>query len=629
MPPKRKRQVEESHHPHSLRLDERRNSKLCELQPTEKILVTTTNSRSTVQIGVHSLSSTTITANPRTFRLSLIPKSVAECSFLEYLGGLECNTGVPTGNILGFSFAPYITWYVATVTFREEPVAFKECHHNKKVYVHLPYKLDERRTVITVDCDFHGLTPLFNPSSSSTQVKFDVVAVSGLSSHAFGSWRSREQYHMMWLRDILPLDFPNFRVFIWGYDSDLNKSTATSSISDFSKRLLLSVYGARCEGEENDIHRPIIFVGHSLGGLVIKQALVEAAQSSSKNVHTILESCIGVFLFGVPNKGLNNENLLSLAKGKNTADFVGSLKEGSELLRSLHAAFRCCYQDYLKACFVVSFYETEDTKSVIEASDGKWKREGKPIRMVTLESATSFMPTEDEHNKIPIASDHSNLVKFTGRDDQNYLAVRSKMKEMIQGFKDYETKPENPAASGPNVKQLSRTDSLDPPQPGPNGSQNKNETKEPVIPEIPLEIGKPVTSIPGELVLTIKAFHAASKRIQGYKTPDEPSDPFFHEFETEKSGFYQHIRYLFDDIVNNMIILRLLANPDSGEWRNVAASTACVPTHPNCSMYLKVVASMTKSIDVFLDHPLDSVEPLNTDKHRESIIQWCHNVVRN
>jgi hypothetical protein len=90
----------------------------------------------------------------------------------------------------------------------------------------------------------------------------------------------------MWLRDFLPLDFPNFRVLIWGYDSDLKDPTATRNISSFSRKLLLAVQGARervlyTKRVYFDLfltiayvqarHRPIIFVGHSLGGLVIKQ----------------------------------------------------------------------------------------------------------------------------------------------------------------------------------------------------------------------------------------------------------------------------------------------------------------------------------------------------------------------
>jgi hypothetical protein len=42
------------------------------------------------------------------------------------------------------------------------------------------------------------------------------------------------------------------------------------------------------------------------------------------------------------------------------------------------------------------------------------------------------MSEEDVHNQISVNSDHSNLVKFTSRIDENYLAVSSKMRDMVK-----------------------------------------------------------------------------------------------------------------------------------------------------------------------------------------------------
>jgi hypothetical protein len=52
--------------------------------------------------------------------------------------------------------------------------------------------------------------------------------------------------------------------------------------------------------------------------------------------------------------------------------------------------------------------------------------------MVTQDSATLFMPEEEVHNQIAIYADHSNIVKFTGRTDKNYLTVRSKLREVLE-----------------------------------------------------------------------------------------------------------------------------------------------------------------------------------------------------
>jgi len=63
---------------------------------------------------------------------------------------------------------------------------------------------------------------------------------------------------------------------------------------------------------------------------------------------------------------------------------------------------------------------------------GGWKRTGRPVRMVSKESAIWSMPNEEVHNQVSISSDHSQLVKFTSRDDHNYVAVRSKIKESVE-----------------------------------------------------------------------------------------------------------------------------------------------------------------------------------------------------
>ncbi|KAF8247189.1 hypothetical protein K440DRAFT_629762 [Wilcoxina mikolae CBS 423.85] len=366
-----------------------------------------------------------LSSNPRTIRLSLIPTSVDEDRLRQYLAGLKYETEVLDDNILAFSLVPYRKWLVATVTFRQEPLDLTECRSDRKLHVRLPPELSG--ATITVDCDFYGITPLYHPPQSEPQ--YDVIAVCGLSAHAFGSWKSPSQSYVMWLRDILPLDFPDFRVLAWGYESDLKDPTASRNITSFSRQLLMAILGARELTTAK--HRPIIFVGHSLGGLIIKQALVDAAEGNSPNDKAILDSCIGILLFGVPNRGLNNENMLSLVKGMKSAPFVHDLMEGSELLRRLDFSFERTYEEHLKSSPVVSFYEMKDTNTVQETPGGGWARTGKPIRMVSQDSATCFIRAMESHHHIPIFTDHSRLVKFSSRDDQNYLAVYSEINEIL------------------------------------------------------------------------------------------------------------------------------------------------------------------------------------------------------
>lgn len=58
-----------------------------------------------------------------------------------------------------------------------------------------------------------------------------VIALPGLGTHAFGTFRERGS-NFMWLRDRLPKDIPGSRVFIWDYDTALLDSISVQSIAD-------------------------------------------------------------------------------------------------------------------------------------------------------------------------------------------------------------------------------------------------------------------------------------------------------------------------------------------------------------------------------------------------------------
>lgn len=76
----------------------------------------------------------------------------------------------------------------------------------------------------------------------------------------------------MWLRDFLPEATPRARIMTYGYDSRLLNNNSTASIHEFSRNFLEALTSARAgDGEKR---RPIIFIGHSLGGLVVKEVCI-------------------------------------------------------------------------------------------------------------------------------------------------------------------------------------------------------------------------------------------------------------------------------------------------------------------------------------------------------------------
>jgi pimeloyl-ACP methyl ester carboxylesterase len=77
---------------------------------------------------------------------------------------------------------------------------------------------------------------------------------------------------MFWVRDLLPLDLPNARILTYGFDADVVRAiqrTSSNSIRDHGKSLANDLALDRLRNHAS--HRPIIFVAHSLGGLVCEQ----------------------------------------------------------------------------------------------------------------------------------------------------------------------------------------------------------------------------------------------------------------------------------------------------------------------------------------------------------------------
>lgn len=70
----------------------------------------------------------------------------------------------------------------------------------------------------------------------------------------------------MWLRDELPKIRPDIRVIIYGYDTKLQNSQSFQNISDIGSKFHDDIRGVH-----TDCRKPLFLLGHSLGGIVIKE----------------------------------------------------------------------------------------------------------------------------------------------------------------------------------------------------------------------------------------------------------------------------------------------------------------------------------------------------------------------
>lgn len=210
-----------------------------------------------------------------------------------------------------------------------------------------------------VDKDFIGLTPLIDPQDANV----DVIAVTGLGGHALGSFRSADGVSV-WLRDFAPEDVPRARIITYGYNTAVVHSESNEGVHDLASTLLDRLVGFRRNTQTQQ--RPLCFVCHSLGGVVLKEALVISSNAKDPEHierHEVMLGTIGLVLIGVPNSGLRHDQLRTVVNGRPNENFVTDLLaradgEPSQYLRRLTDDFaRLCGQQQ-QSWRIVSYYET-------------------------------------------------------------------------------------------------------------------------------------------------------------------------------------------------------------------------------------------------------------------------------
>lgn len=229
----------------------------------------------------------------------------------------------------------------------------------------------------------------------------DLVFVHGLRGSRLKTWTSDGVF---WPRDLLRDDLKKARVITWGYDASIaNAFTYASEESLFGHAGTLLSDLARLR---RGITRPIIFICHSLGGLVVKEALITSDNYKSHRRHPTLGeiygSTIGVVFMGTPHRGSSTEsygeiaaNIAKLSFRQPNKQLLQTLKPDSQILEKQRDGFTTVSNDIAIVCI----------------------REELPtgVGMIVPEASASY----DGFNvtRGAIHANHMNMVKFTTRDE--------------------------------------------------------------------------------------------------------------------------------------------------------------------------------------------------------------------
>ncbi|KAJ9646807.1 hypothetical protein H2204_000499 [Knufia peltigerae] len=256
----------------------------------------------------------------------------------------------------------------------------------------------------------------------------DIIFVHGLGGHSYKTWSKDRNKDYFWPGLWLPQDpkIRRARLFTYGYDSSLTGPKRASNILGFARTLLFDMRNSR--GQQTNSIRvgeaPIIFVAHSMGGLVVKKAYLLAQHD--KSCEELARSISGIIFLSTPHHGSSLADTLDLILQsilQQKRSFIKELQINSSAIEDINEGFRHVAQKLS----IISFYEELYTVVLT-----------RPLMIVTRDSAILGYQNEQIRG---LNADHHTVCKFENDRDPSFTIVRDTLRGLVEKFSTDATKP--------------------------------------------------------------------------------------------------------------------------------------------------------------------------------------------
>jgi hypothetical protein len=253
----------------------------------------------------------------------------------------------------------------------------------------------------------------------------DIVFVHGLTGDRRRTWTHPDTL-TFWPKDLLSTHVPKARILTFGYDAYIIRrqgQVSTNRLADHSLDLLNALASSR---QDKNHGLPIIFVAHSLGGLVCKDALRASRDSRERDLSNIYRLTVAIAFMGTPHSGSGLATrakipLQSLGLVKKTnVDLLGVLEKSSEILARVGDDFASLLRQRAEKesnpLSVVCFYES-----------------------LPMSIIGTIVPTDSAiilgYNRISLHANHKDIVRFKNVADPNF---RSAVDQIQRWMRDVE-----------------------------------------------------------------------------------------------------------------------------------------------------------------------------------------------
>ncbi|MEH1947926.1 MAG: hypothetical protein V7K77_13370 [Nostoc sp.] len=240
----------------------------------------------------------------------------------------------------------------------------------------------------------------------------DVIFIHGLAGDAWGTWHHQDRrdrsdcdFWLTWLKEDLTQKGIDVGVWTFGYDAARFQFSGSAMPRFDQASNLLESLQVREIGE-----RPVIFVTHSMGGLLVKEVL-RTAQNFRRQA--IIEQTKGIVFLSTPHTGSHLARLIEHISilARPTVN-VQELREHAPALRSLNEWYRQNVDNL--AIDTKVFYETQPTAGIL---------------VVDEDSAN---PGIRDVNPVAIPKDHNQIAKPSSKEDLVYLSVKQFVEKHIK-----------------------------------------------------------------------------------------------------------------------------------------------------------------------------------------------------
>ncbi|SPO07363.1 uncharacterized protein DNG_10057 [Cephalotrichum gorgonifer] len=233
---------------------------------------------------------------------------------------------------------------------------------------------------------------------------------------------------VFWPSELLHAECPDARILTWGYDTRVTKymtgPTNKNSIFSHAKDLLFAVGRARPVG------RRIIFVAHSLGGIVVKEMLSESSVSGESALKDIIESTSAVIFFGTPHRGSAGlANIGETVRRVATKVLRMDTSHAPLLALGLHSAELERCQDAFSRLWAMYDFRVKTFQEGLALTGFNIGALGEKV----VPDYSSLLGNPNEHAET-LQANHMEMCRFKGPGDPNYLKVSNELRDMYRSL---------------------------------------------------------------------------------------------------------------------------------------------------------------------------------------------------